>query len=353
VTSALIHGRQLGIAHTPALSLYPGFWGYIQRRLSDQVQLLRPASRTQQQAWNVVNDWARSADGIRHLRKSIAPSYYASTDTLTLDSFVKYQENMVVHTWPALVGPHQIFEKGNIKSISKVIEVSQKDLRLVYEASKDIQNLRRFAAEMPYDDELFTVLWRAYLVDLLIRGRYHYEAARLEHGQVLHHPARRPVLRRLAGRNVRYRVTNTDRAFSNILIIGALAETTPQKRMDLWLENVLKARRAASDGALNLVAKDTDESAERLAAKHAMTLNIRTHPRLFDDITDATIAAGTGVLTSFVLTGWADIVATVGMYAASKSEELGSRVGRLTFEREGRLQKFASSKAGRVERLWL
>lgn len=47
VTNALIHGRQLGIAHTPATQLYPGPWGDIQRKLSDQVQLIIPSKYTE------------------------------------------------------------------------------------------------------------------------------------------------------------------------------------------------------------------------------------------------------------------------------------------------------------------
>jgi hypothetical protein len=363
VTNGLIHGRQFSIAHTPALLAYPGPWGYIQSQLADQTYFLKPTAEVQRDARDVVNDWARSDHGVRLLKKSIDPSYYSSMHQGSQRSFICYQENMIVHTWPALVGPHDIFEARNIRTISRVTDVPQKELGEAYKASKDIQNLRRFAANPSLDDDLLAVIWRAYLVDLLIRGRYHDEAARLEsartqgvrHGQgglVLHHPARDPVLRKLSGSKTRYEVTNTDRAFSNILLSGALAERNQQRRLDLWLENIFTARKAARAGKLDLMPQDNDSVAERVAAEQAKYLGIRTHARMFDEIVDATLSAGLGYLTSFVLAGWVDVAIAAGTYVAAKKQDLGTRAGRLTFEHPKRLERLASSSPGRVEREW-
>jgi hypothetical protein len=352
VTNALIHGRHLGIAHTPATQLYPGPWGEIQRQLSDQVQLLIPSVYVQRAARRIADDWALSEDGIQLLKSSIDPSYYHSRDRESQRSFACYQENMVVHSWPALVGPHEIFEKRNVRAISHVTGVSQRDLNQAHKASKDSRILRRFASDPSPDNELFMIIWRAYLVDLLIRARYHDEAARMQSGQVLHHPARSPVLKQLPGSRTQYRITNTDRAFANVLLAGALAERSQQKRIALWLENVFKARKAAQYGNLNLNAQEDDKVAERIAVEQAMRLELRTHARTFDEVTDAAIAGGMGLLTSFVLSGWVDVAISAGMYVAAKSKNVGTRVGHLTFERRGRLERFASSGAGRVEREW-
>jgi hypothetical protein len=334
------------------LDLYPDMWGYIQLHLSDQVQRVAPPVQVQRQAHAITDSWAASDDGIRHLRRSIAPAYYQSKSPEDQSNFTRYQENMIVHTWPALVGPHEIFEKHNIRAISRIIEVSQRELLRVHHFSKNPRILRRFAGPPSFDDELLAILWKAYLVDLLIRGRYHDEAARLQGGQILHHPARDPILRRLPASNTKYDVTSTDRALSNIILAGALAERSQQRRMDLWLEGVFTARKAAQHGSLKFVDHDDDKAAEQVAAKKAKKLGIRTHARLYDDVTDASIAIGAGMLTSFVLSGWIDIAISVGMYAAAKSEQLGNRVGDLIFERHHRLERFAASESGRIEREW-
>src|SRR5690349_5036716 len=180
VTSGLIHGRQLSIAHTPTLLLYPGPWGYIQSHLADQTNFIKPPLDVQRRALRTVNEWALSDDGIRLLKRSIDSSYYIAKDEQSQRSFARYQENMVVHTWPFLVGPHDIFEARNIRVISRVTGVTQNELKKVYRESKDIRNLHRFANNMSPDDELFMLTWHAYLIDLLFRGRYHDEAARLE-----------------------------------------------------------------------------------------------------------------------------------------------------------------------------
>lgn len=269
VTCALIHGRQLGIAHTPKLALYPGLWGYIQRHLSDQTQIAAPSIQTQRHARAITDNWAVSDEGVRLLRRSIAPAYYRTKSPYVQRSFARYQENMMVHTWPFLAGPHEIFEKQNIRAISRVLEISQRELREVHRSSKDVRMLRRFARAPSSDDDLFSILWNAFLIDLLIRGRYHDEAARLEGGQVLHHPARGPILRRLSGNSNKYDMTSSDRALSNIILAGALAERTQQRRMDLWLEGVFKARKAAQCGSLGFVDRGDDRAAERAAAKKA------------------------------------------------------------------------------------
>ncbi len=292
VTCALIHGRQLGLAHTPKLSLYPGLWGYVQQHLSDQVQLIAPPNHVQRQAHVITDSWAVSDEGVKHLRRSIAPAYYQSKSPEVQRSFARYQENMMVHTWPALVGPHEIFDKHNIRAISPVIEVSQRELIQVHRLSKDPRILRRFAGAPSYDDEFFGILWKAYLVDLLVRGRYHDGAARLQGGQVLHHPARGAILRRLSGTSTKYSLTSTDRALSNVILAGALAERTQQRRMDLWLEGVLKARKAAQYGLLDFKGNVDEKAADRAAAEKAKELGIRTHARLYDDVTDASIARG-------------------------------------------------------------
>jgi hypothetical protein len=352
VTCALIHGRHLGIAHTPALALYADPWGDLQRQWSDKVRLTTPPARVQREARRVADSWALSDKGVQLLRKITEPSFYDAKGGIPRRSFAQYMEDMVVHTWPYLAGPHDIFEKRNTRAISRVTGFSQAELRRAHEASKDRRVLDRFADNPSLGDELLAIIWGAYLVDLLIRGRYHDEAARMQDGQVLHHPARSPVLKQLAASRTRYGVTNTDRAFSNILLAGALAERTQKKRIDLWLHNVLTARKAAQYGHLRLVAQDGDGDAERAAARQALELGLRTHPRLFDHVTDAAIAAGTGLLTSFVLSGWTDLAIDVVTYAATRPAELGTRTGRLVFERQKRLEGLASSSGGRVDREW-
>src|SRR5262245_53160330 len=60
VSNALVHGRQLGIAHTPKLATYPSFWGYVQRRLADQVVLATPTLVVQREARALA--WNRSEE---------------------------------------------------------------------------------------------------------------------------------------------------------------------------------------------------------------------------------------------------------------------------------------------------
>jgi hypothetical protein len=352
VTCALIHGRHLGIAHTPALGLYADPWGDLQRRLSDQVRLITPPARVQGEARRVADSWALSDKGVRLLGKMTGSSFYDTRGGVSQRSFPRYMENMVVHTWPYLAGPHDIFEKRNIRAISRATGFSQAELRRAHEASKDRRVLDRFASNPSLEDELLAIIWGAYLVDLLIRGRYHDEVARMQDGQVLHHPARSPALKQLAASRTRYGVTNTDRAFSNIILAGALAERSQKKRIDLWLHNVLTARRAAQSGHLTLAAQEGDGDAERAAARQALELGLRTHPRSFDHVADALITAGTGLLTTFVLSGWTDLAIDVVTYAATRPAELGTRTGRLAFERQKRLEGLASSTGGRVDREW-
>lgn len=73
-----------------------------------------------------------------------------------------------------------------------------------------------------------------------------------------------------------------------------MAERNQQKRIDLWLENVFTVRKAARSGELNFAAQNDNKVAERIAVEQAKSLGIRTHTRMFDEITDVTLSGDKG-----------------------------------------------------------
>jgi hypothetical protein len=83
------------------------------------------------------------------------------------------------------------------------------------------------------------------------------------------------------------------------------------------------------------------------AVDAARNAGVRAHSRLVDDGIDLLLAAGVGALTSFVVNGWPDMVATLAAYAGSRKEQLGARVAKQVFDSNRRLRHLAETP-GRV-----
>lgn len=79
----------------------------------------------------------------------------------------------------------------------------------------------------------------------------------------------------------------------------------------------------------------------------ARKAGVRAHSRLIDDAVDLLVAAGVGVLTSFVVNGWPDMIATLGAYAGSHREKLGARLAEQALDNGRRLRRLAETP-GRV-----
>jgi len=194
---------------------------------------------------------------------------------------------------------------------------------------------------------LYGLVSRAHVLSILLRGRYHDLVARSAGIQVMHHPVRAPMLPKLSEQDlppVPYELTNSERFMAQLLWASGFAERDADRRIRLWSDNVRLVRTAVLAEAIDLPHRTSETRALDTAVDAA---RIRAHSRLVDDAIDLLLAAGVGVLTSFVVNGWPVMLTTLASYVGSRKEQIGTRVAKQALDSNRRLKHLAETP-GRV-----
>ncbi|MEV6349436.1 hypothetical protein [Actinoplanes sp. NPDC051851] len=236
-----------------------------------------------------------------------------------------------------------LFDLGMRAPLCAVLQVSDQELEQAWQHSTE-------AAVLGPDSDLYALVSRAHLLCILLRGRYHDLVARSAGIQVMHHPVRAPMLPDLPETNnppVPYELTNSERFMAQLLWASGFTERNVDRRIRLWADNVRLVRVGVLTETIDLPHRTSETRALDTAVDAARNVGVRTHARLIDDGIDLLVAAGFGVLTSFVVNGWPDMIATLAAYAGSHREKLGTSVAKQALDNNRRLRQLAETP-GRV-----
>lgn len=344
-TTLLLHTDHFAISPGPSgdqASL--GLHAKILEGLRPQVRFSTPTRELQRAATQITSRWAsRNIGRIRSIYEALL---------VDEENFSRWLESSKQYDWPEHASRLSgMFDVGLIPQIGRVLGVSDKDLRAVHELSCDTAKVGRYAKAST--SEAAQIMTSAFIVSGLIRGRYHDNIARAANAQIMHHPMRSGILQPLPRVGHRsFGLTNSERFLSTILITGAFAESSPQERISLWLENVSKVKAAANAEKLDLrEASNADRALDR-AMRAVLDSDIRLHPRANEVWLDIALGAGVGALTSFVLQSWPAFLVSVAAALGTSRAELGERVAGMWSRRKKRLHELATYSPGRVAQRW-
>jgi hypothetical protein len=200
----------------------------------------------------------------------------------------------------------------------------------------------------------------AYVLAALLRGRYHDHVAEAANLQIMHHPIRYGVLPKKKETTV-FVPTNTEKYLTSIILAGALSEKKIKDRIVLWAENVIKARKAAKIGAIDLSQKDSNSVAESLAMDVAKRLDLRTYSRLTATSLEALSSLIIDGLVCLGLCPWAGVPPWVGLpvgpgVTAAIRQGTGKSTGEIAasrlYQRRARIRNLAKAVPGRIEGRW-
>lgn len=241
-----------------------------------------------------------------------------------------------------------LFDRDFLPQLSRVLDVEMKDVTHAWSLSGNESFVESAVRRQPDSDE-FRLVRDAFIVSALLRGRYHEYAAESANLQLLSHPIREPVLKRLPRAGViPIDVPNTERYLASIVLAGAFAERGLEARIRLWIENVLRLRAARAQ--INLTAKDRDETARDTAIDAAKRFGVRNHSRKLATILDIGVGIGSSALTSFVLSPWESMAVGSGMTLISANRQLGHVIASATTTTRQSLTRLSSLRPGRIER---
>jgi len=347
VSSALINCEHLKMAPSPEFTgAASGPYEKLMLIFSDLITHSQPNKQIQSRALTNTLRWTD-----RNIGKIQVIFEKLKNDQLNFSKWLDWSITQAWEEHSTRLGG--LFNESFIPQIARILDVPINYLRDVHRLSCDLNTVRFFAIQKPVNNDEFKIMSDAYVLSALIRGRYHDHVARESELQILHYPIRQPLLPDLNRTKIQeFHVSNTEQYLSNIILAGAFAEQKYEKRIALWGESILKARKGVYSGIIDLRPKDYDSVAIGQAVNAAKRLDIRTYPKWIETTIDASIAIGSGVLTTFVLKGWERFLATPVEFVLSKKFDVGKSGARILLSTEKRLHDLARSEAGRIEQRW-
>ncbi|WP_405523611.1 hypothetical protein OG426_10060 [Streptomyces canus] len=339
VTCGLVHGRQFKVLPSPARGpiTTKGPHDVLRAAVTEYVDSTQPTQETIDKRVKDVDIWARrNATKVRDtLQRCMNDPDNVYGPSCGFDVWLATALGTNAEATALRVGG--LFDLTFARALSKVLVLDERDLRRVWQESLSLRSI-------PQDGNLAEVVRSAYVLSILLRGRYHDLVAREMGMQVMHHPMRTailPELPRTVTVPVTYPVSNSERFMAHLLWASGFAERRQNDRILLWADNVRRMRLAVLAEEIDLPQRISDDHALRTAVDAARRVGIRTHKRLIDDGVDLAVALGIGALSSFIVDGWPDMYITLATYAASKKQDVGDRLMRPTFENRRRLKNLA------------
>lgn len=336
VTCGLVHGRQLKVLPSPARGPITtrGPHDVLRAAVTEYVDSTQPTQETIDKRLKDVDIWARrnSTQVREKLLLCMSNPDMIYGPSCGFDAWLETALGANAEATGLRVGG--LFDMTFSRALSKVLSINEKDLKKAWSESANINSLPRVG-------ELAETVRSAYVLSILLRGRYHDLVAREMELQVMHHPMRTAILPTLpqpADAPLVYSVTNSERFMAHLLWAGSFGERKQTDRIQLWAENVRRVRLAVLNEEIDLPQRSSDDRAIRTAVDAARKAGIRTHAKLIDDGVDLAVALGIGALSSFVVNGWPDMYVTLATYVASKKQDVGERLMRPTYENRRRLR---------------
>ena len=276
------------------------------------------------------------------------------------DAWTAVQSNPTLEEWGVIsrrlfwlnhVQMHRyLFDADYLPTIAQLTGASLADLRRLHRISNDQSVVRRWQREKDINDD-FRLAEKAYRISALIRGKFHEFVARNSGVQLLPHPLRQYIPKKLAP-SVEVPVTNSEQIFVKMLVGAALRETTQRSRVDAWVTYIRDARRALNGRSLYLPETETIDEAERRAADAVRAIGACTTPRLLRAVIDLALSTGGGLAVSLVIAPWLGPIVTVANWAFRfrTGAGLGDRLSRSATDTTRRFAKLAATLPGRIKR---
>ncbi len=167
--------------------------------------------------------------------------------------------------WPVhFTGNGCLFARDDTKWLAELLNVSENTLAEAQHQSQSEGNVRNWSKGRGGD--VAELAEQAYLVSILSRGKYHEYLARSNSLQLISHPVRN-LITNSTNKQRPIPATNSEQHFVHMLIGSALLEPTADRRVELWIDNIARARLAIRTKAITL--PDTVEDSD--AINHAIT----------------------------------------------------------------------------------
>ena len=243
-----------------------------------------------------------------------------------------------------------LFDLELLSYTASLLQCSPDDLRRVHNRSRSEATVRAWLKTVHSSPEA-SLANDAYMLAILLRGRFHEYVAADSGLHLAGHPFRN-LVRRPLGPATPEPVSNSEDYFVRVIVGSALLETTDERRVSRWVENIKKARDALAVHRIALPHTAIDSDAETLAAEAAKRAGISTtYARLLREL-DAAAALGIGGLLLVSISPWLGLAAPFvpQAYRHLRGLSIGEDLSRTFLDTTRRFARLAHRTAGRVDR---
>lgn len=243
-----------------------------------------------------------------------------------------------------------LFNPEFIPHIAPLLGIDSDELRRINRMSQDENVVQRWVKTNLAGDDA-KIADSAYVTSALIRGRLHEYIASGSKVHLAGHPLRTSIqrpLRRAEGGPV----LSSEEYFVKAIIGSALLETTQDRRVKTWVDNVVKARRAIESRQAALPETTIDSYAERCAADAARACGISaSYSRVRREL-DVATALGMGAILTIGVSPWIGPLGPIAaaFYAYHRRASIGDDIARKLMDTTKRFRRLARSVPGRIVR---
>lgn len=269
-------------------------------------------------------------------------------------------ERAISHFWVdhsrALGG---LFNSEFIEELSPILKCDPSDLRAVWQKSCDLKQVEAWAKGQP-DSSDFKLAKDAYVLAVVLRGRFHDHIAEESHLAIMHHPLRRNSILPTRKEVHVYTPTNAEVFLTSVLLTSAMVEKRIESRIALWVENLLKARELVRTQAIDLSHKNSSTIARDHVVSVLKRYQFRTHSRAMalglDNLSSIVMSA-----FSFGLCQWFGIPSEAGWLVGpviarvtkrKTDRSIGERVASKVVGTEHHFGELADALPGRLVGKW-
>ena len=243
-----------------------------------------------------------------------------------------------------------LFDAELLPHVASILKSPLHELQRVHDLSQREAVVSGWLKTNLSDDEA-RLASDAYSLAILIRGRFHEYVATFSDLHLSAHPFRSLVQKRLRAAPAEP-VSNSEDLFVQIIVGSALLETTEERRVKVWVENICKARNAIALGRVALPSALIESDAERIAADAARATGITTTYERVRRELDFAAALGIGGLALVAIDPWLGLIAPAvpQAYRQLRGVSIGDDFARTFLDTNRRFARLARRIPGRIER---
>lgn len=282
---------------------------------------------------------------LSHPNKPVREAWNASRHR---DEFAEWASYLRKTWWPVHFAANQcLFRSDDLVWLADLLNVSGATLIEAQRQSESEKNVQSWSKGKGGD--VAELASQAYLASILARGKYHEYFARSNQLQLIAHPVRDSITTR-TNKPHPIPAANSESRFVNILIGSALLEPTPNRRIELWIENITRARLAIRSGEIALPQTVQESDADNHASMSARKISISGAAAWKRDLLNWGIGGNISAIGAMLLGPWG-VAAGLSLvaYKMARGRTVGESLA-LSTTTDGNFRRLGRTVSGKVFR---